>query len=391
MTRRFLSKVALCSILLTVLMACGDGEARGSARLGHHHRRAQRRPDRPPEGAQPTSDTAADAAGAPVSVRQYAATAAEGSVEVGFTVLDTEGGSYDLDMGVREVATSLHGQVVSARPTDIDGHAALDVEVSSRRQRRPLPARRCRRPRAAATGRRSGVATRRDGEDLRTAHRVPRRLMIGAETGELHVYAVPLRRRFRGIDVRQGVLIHGQAGWGEFSPFAEYDDAEAAAWWRAAEEAAGIGWPPPFATRSRSTRRCPVPAAEVAAVMAAFPGCGTAKVKIAEPGQTAADDQARLEAVRAVLGSAGHIRVDANGGWDLDLAARFLPLYDRAAGGLEYAEQPCATVEDMAALRRRVDIPIAADESIRRSDDPIRLPGSARPTWRCSRSSPWVG
>jgi O-succinylbenzoate synthase len=198
--------------------------------------------------------------------------------------------------------------------------------------------------------------------------------MIGAETGELHVYAVPLRRRFRGIDVRQGVLIHGRAGWGEFSPFAEYDDAEAAAWWRAAEEAAGFGWPPPVRDRIPVNATVPaVPAAEVATVMAAFPGCGTAKVKVAEPGQTAADDQARLEAVRAVLGSAGHIRVDANGGWDLDMAARYLPLYDRAAGGLEYAEQPCATVEEMAALRRCVDIPIAADESIRRSDDPIRV------------------
>lgn len=198
--------------------------------------------------------------------------------------------------------------------------------------------------------------------------------MIGAETGELHVYAVPLRRRFRGIDVRQGVLIHGRAGWGEFSPFAEYDDAEAAAWWRAAEEAAGIGWPPPVRDRIPVNATVPaVPAAEVATVMAAFPGCGTAKVKVAEPGQTAADDQARLEAVRAVLGSAGHIRVDANGGWDLDMAARYLPLYDRAVGGLEYAEQPCATVEEMAALRRCVDIPIAADESIRRSDDPIRV------------------
>jgi o-succinylbenzoate synthase len=198
--------------------------------------------------------------------------------------------------------------------------------------------------------------------------------MIGAETGEFHVYAVPLRRRFRGIDVRQGVLIHGRAGWGEFSPFAEYDDAEAAAWWRAAEEAAGIGWPPPVRDKIPVNATVPaVPADEVAAVMAAFPGCGTAKVKIAEPGQTPADDQARLEAVRAVLGSAGHIRVDANGGWDLDMAARYLPLYDRVVGGLEYAEQPCATVEDMAALRRRVDIPIAADESIRRSDDPIRV------------------
>jgi hypothetical protein len=130
MTRRFLSKVALCPILLTALMACGDSEPvaqHGWVTITDEPSGAR---IALPEGAQPSSDTAADAAGAPVSVRQYAATAAEGSVEVGFTVLDTEGGSYDLDMGVREVATSLHGQVVSARQTDIDGHAALDVEVS---------------------------------------------------------------------------------------------------------------------------------------------------------------------------------------------------------------------------------------------------------------------
>ena len=118
MTRRFLSKVALCSIMLTVLMACGDSEPvaqHGWVTITDEPSGAR---IALPEGAQPTSDTAAYAAGAPESV------------EVGFTVLDTEGGSYDLDMGVREVATSLHGQVVSARPTDIDGHAALDVEVS---------------------------------------------------------------------------------------------------------------------------------------------------------------------------------------------------------------------------------------------------------------------
>ncbi len=196
----------------------------------------------------------------------------------------------------------------------------------------------------------------------------------GAGVGDLHVYTVPLRRRFRGIDIRSGVLVRGPAGWGEFSPFVEYDDTEAAAWWRAAHEAAVTGWPRPVRAKVFVNATVPaVPADEVAAVLAEFPGSGTAKVKVAEPGQTAVDDQARLEAVRDALGAAGRIRIDANGGWDLDTAVRVLPLYDRAAGGLEYAEQPCSTVEDMAALRRRVDVPIAADESIRRSDDPSRV------------------
>jgi O-succinylbenzoate synthase len=96
-------------------------------------------------------------------------------------------------------------------------------------------------------------------------------------------------------------------------------------------------------------------------------------VKVAEPGQSPRDDEARLEAVRSYLGKVGRIRVDANGAWDVDRAAQLLPAYDRAAGGLEYAEQPCATIEDLAALRRRVHVPIAADESVRRADDPLRV------------------
>ena len=86
-----------------------------------------------------------------------------------------------------------------------------------------------------------------------------------------------------------------------------------------------------------------------------------------------ADDLARLEAVRDALGPAGRIRVDANGAWSVDEAVAAIPALDRAAGGLEYVEQPCAAVEDLAAVRRRVDVPIAADESIRRAEDPYRV------------------
>lgn len=170
------------------------------------------------------------------------------------------------------------------------------------------------------------------------------------------------------------MLVRGAAGWAEFSPFREYTDGEAVAWWRAAREAADDGWPAPVRDRVPVNATVPaVPADQVAAVLARFPGCTTAKVKVAAAGQPAAADEERLRAVRDVLGSAGRVRIDANGAWDIDTAARLLPRYDRAAGGLEYAEQPCRTVEDLAAVRRRVDVPIAADESIRRGDDPVRV------------------
>lgn len=188
------------------------------------------------------------------------------------------------------------------------------------------------------------------------------------------VYSIPLRTSFRGITVREGALIRGDVGWGEFSPFREYDDRDAAAWWRAAHEAAEVGWPEPVRTAVPVNATVPaVRAADVAAVLTRFPGCTTAKVKVAARGQTPEDDEERLRAVRDALGPSGMIRIDVNGGWDVDTAARLLPRYDRAAGGLEYVEQPCPEVEDLAALRRRVDVPIAADESIRRADDPLRV------------------
>ncbi len=198
--------------------------------------------------------------------------------------------------------------------------------------------------------------------------------MTGVDNRALHVFSIPLRTPFRGVDVRQGVLVRGAVGWGEFSPFADYGDDESASWWVAATEAADSDWPP--FVRDRVPVNATVPAvspSEVADVLTAFPGCRTAKVKVAQSGQSSAEDQARLAAVRDILGPAGRIRIDVNGAWDLPTARRLLPLYDRAADGLEYAEQPCASIEDLAALRRRVDVPIAADESIRRSDDPMRV------------------
>ena len=102
-------------------------------------------------------------------------------------------------------------------------------------------------------------------------------------------------------------------------------------------------------------------------------GCRTAKVKVADHPGSLSEDVARVEAVRDALGPGGAVRVDANGAWDVDTAVAAVRALDRAAGGLEYVEQPCRTVEELAAVRRRVDVRIAADESIRRADDPLRV------------------
>ncbi|WP_141575637.1 o-succinylbenzoate synthase [Actinomadura sp. WMMA1423] len=187
----------------------------------------------------------------------------------------------------------------------------------------------------------------------------------------MRVYSIPMRTRFRGVTRREGALLHGPAGWGEFSPFAEYGPAECARWLAAAREAAREGWPAPVRDRIPVNATIPAVDPERAFRMTRESGCRTAKVKVAERGQSDADDLARVEAVRAAIGPRGRVRIDANGGWDVDRAARMIRSLDRWE--LEYAEQPCATLEELAAVRRRVDVPIAADESIRRAEDPLKV------------------
>lgn len=190
----------------------------------------------------------------------------------------------------------------------------------------------------------------------------------------MHVYAIGLRTRFRRITVREGVLVRGDAGWGEFSPFWDYDAVESAAWWRAAREAADLGMPAPVRDRVPVNVTVPAVGPDAARrIVLASGGCTTAKVKVAEPGQGAAEEADRLAAVREALGPSGAIRIDANAGWDVATAVERIRALDRAARGLEYVEQPVATVGDLARVRRAVPVPVAADESIRRAEDPMAV------------------
>lgn len=186
-----------------------------------------------------------------------------------------------------------------------------------------------------------------------------------------HVLSLPMRTKFRGITIREVMLVRGPAGWGEFSPFTEYDDQESSAWLRSGIEAAWDGPPEPHRERVRINATVPaVPATEVPGILARYPGVDTAKVKVAEKGQTVADDVERVRAVRAVV---PRVRVDANGGWTVDEAVDALSLL-LEDGELEYAEQPCATVPELVEVRRRLPgLRVAADESIRRAEDPLRV------------------
>ena len=189
-------------------------------------------------------------------------------------------------------------------------------------------------------------------------------------------FAVRLTTRFRGVTSREGVLLHGPSGWGEFAPFAEYPPHVAARWLAAAIEAAWGQWPAPVRDEVPVNAIVPEldPVAAAAHVRACLDrdGTTTAKVKVSGSGDLGADED-RVAAVRAALDHAGatgaRIRIDVNGGWTLHEAQTRLPVLDRAARGLEYVEQPCESLDDLAALRRASGVPIALDEGVRLAAD----------------------
>lgn len=182
----------------------------------------------------------------------------------------------------------------------------------------------------------------------------------------MRAFRIALRHHFRGLDEREGLLIRGPSGWGEFSPFSDYRLGMRARWLSCAHEAAYGSWPP--AVRDRVPVNVTVPAVppNEAARIVATSGCLTAKVKVGDD-----HDEARLETVRDALGPHGRIRIDVNGAWEVDEAVRRIRRLARYE--LEYVEQPVATLEEMASLRRLIDVPLAADESIREAEDPRRV------------------
>lgn len=181
------------------------------------------------------------------------------------------------------------------------------------------------------------------------------------------VFAIPIIAPVGGLTVREGMLLEGPQGWGEFSPLP--NDRALVRWLTAATEPGTVGWPDPV--RGRVPIAVTVPAVDAvrARAIAAASGCRTAAVEVAAG--ALAQDVERVQAVRDGLGAGGVIRCDAKGRWDPDTAVNAIAALERAAGGLEFVAQPCRTPDALSQVRRRVEVPIAADESIRHADDPM--------------------
>lgn len=198
---------------------------------------------------------------------------------------------------------------------------------------------------------------------------------------EVVVFSLPMNIRFRGITNRQGLLLRGPHGWGECSPFLDYKSAESSQWLQSGIESATVA--PPIALRNQIQVNLTVPVCspeEAVRRIMSQPGTSTAKVKVADPGYLTDEDVLRVHVVAQTLfdlyGEKGRVRIDANTAWSEVEAKLALDRLQEAAsplGGLEYAEQPVASVEELARLRASTDIPIAADESIRRSKDPLAV------------------
>jgi O-succinylbenzoate synthase len=191
------------------------------------------------------------------------------------------------------------------------------------------------------------------------------------ESLELFPVSLPLRHRFRRVESREAILIRGPAGWGEFSPFPDYPPEVTTRWLASALEGACAVWPAPRRSKVPVNVTVPAVAPDVARQIVLTSGCRTAKVKVADPGQQPEEDFARVAAVREAIGPEGKVRIDVNAAWTLDEATE--RLQQLARFDLEYAEQPVRTIEEMIELRRRVEVPIAADEAVRMAADPLEV------------------
>ena len=182
--------------------------------------------------------------------------------------------------------------------------------------------------------------------------------------------------KFRGLSHREVLIFKGTKRWAEFSPFTEYSDEEASNWLAAALSFANDDLPQLHRTSIGVNATLPaVEPDQVEQVLGKFGDFSTVKIKVAEPGQPLIADVLRVMKV-AESYPACRIRLDANGNLTPEQALELLgqiPL-DR----LDYFEQPCASLDELVELRRALKhlgmaVLIAADESIRKAEDPIEV------------------
>ena len=183
----------------------------------------------------------------------------------------------------------------------------------------------------------------------------------------LDFFSLTLREKFRGLTTREGVVFQGPAGWGEFSPFSNYTPHQDSLWLRAALESAFVSFKyPKDASVGVNAIIGDNEDPYLASIRALEQfGCNTVKIKV---GLDIGNDVKRVDAVVRAFREAGkladlQIRLDANGRWSVSQAQETLSELDSAP--IEYIEQPCQSVQEIRELHRKINVPIALDESIR--------------------------
>ena len=214
---------------------------------------------------------------------------------------------------------------------------------------------------------------------------------------DLFVLSLPFREPFvtaQGVINERWIILlrledeDGAVGYGEAAPFEPYDGVsvervEAVLRGRSREELRQAEAAVEMALLDLDARREGRPIAEEGAIaipvnttLPAGPaeevaarakerlraGYQCFKLKVGRP-----DDEARVAAVREAIGSWPALRLDANGAWSVDEAIERIGALE--SNDIELVEQPCATLPELAQVRKRVSTPIAADESITGPDD----------------------
>ena len=214
--------------------------------------------------------------------------------------------------------------------------------------------------------------------------------------GAARVVSIPLRTRFRGMTERELLVFEGPSGWSEWAAFPEYADEEASLWLEAALEWGYGTVPKPKRTEVRVNAILPaINGEEIAKLLSRAGEFETVKIKVSESGQQMTDDISRTQEVKNLYPEA-KLRLDANGGFQISEALELIEQLSALGIKLEYFEQPVKTIAELAELRleiskRGLETLVAADESVRKSSDPLAVETAAAADILVLKSAPLGG
>ena len=183
---------------------------------------------------------------------------------------------------------------------------------------------------------------------------------------DLKTFRVELNQPMKSNTYREGVLINGEYGWAEFSPFAHHSIEHSARWLQSALEMAWTKLPDPQLKQVKSNAIAVSSEVENAINVINKSGCNTLKIKLNRENIDQEIDnlkniKERFQDIK--------FRLDFNGELSLDNALKFMQKIEDLP--IEYVEQPCKTLSENKELKQNTKTPIAIDENFRLAKDAL--------------------